>query len=205
MGPRGGCSQSEFACCQKELRRDVKGDSAGGMARADSVRGNDIGAECLFSLVSCEAPALADHPRRPICAAVNEALSALSGDFNRLYARPSRSSNFASEPMVPTSPDKLLRTLLLQAFYPVRSERQLMELDYNLFFRWFVGLPTDAPVTAGDHDRLLAIIGDRNASQKHVWRARIVLLTAGGHGTTKNPETIIAAVRRGHQTLDSLH
>ena len=103
-----------------------------------SVRGNDIGAECLFSLVSCEAPALADHPRRPICAAVNEALSALSGDFKRLYARPSRSSNFASEPVVPTSPDKLLRTLLLQAFYSVRSERQLMELDYNLLFRWFV-------------------------------------------------------------------
>ncbi len=62
----------------------------------------------------------------------------LSPDFEGLYAR-------AGRPSIP--PEKLLRALLLQAFYSVRSERQLMEqLDYNLLFRWFVGLAMDAPV-----------------------------------------------------------
>ncbi len=62
----------------------------------------------------------------------------MSAEFEKLYSAQGR-------PSVP--PEKLLRALLLQAFYPVRSERQLMEqLDYNLLFRWFVGLAMDAPV-----------------------------------------------------------
>jgi transposase len=71
-----------------------------------------------------------DHPLRAIDKIVNAALTALSSEFEKLYARSGR-------PSIP--PEKLLRALLLQAFYSVRSERQLMEqLDYNLLFRWFV-------------------------------------------------------------------
>jgi transposase len=80
----------------------------------------------------------ADHPLRAIRELVDTALKALSRDFDKLYARDGR-------PSIP--PERLLRALLLQAFYTVRSERQLMEqLDYNLLFRWFVGLSADDPV-----------------------------------------------------------
>jgi transposase len=117
------------------------------------MRGTDGRTEGLFSYVSCEARVPADHPLRLIRAVVDEALEALSAEFERLYARVGR-------PSIP--PEKLLRALLLQAFYSVRSERQLMEqLDYNLLFRWFVGLSMDAPVWdastfSKNRDRLLA-------------------------------------------------
>ncbi|QYU70810.1 IS5 family transposase [Leptolyngbya sp. 15MV] len=102
------------------------------------MRGEDAQTAALFSYVSCEARVPSDHPLRVIRAVVDEALEALSGEFEGLYARVGR-------PSIP--PEKLLRALLLQAFYTVRSERQLMEqLDYNLLFRWFVGLAMDAPV-----------------------------------------------------------
>jgi transposase len=102
------------------------------------MRGSDERTESLFSYVSCEARVPADHPLRPIRAIVDEALEVLSGEFTRLYSTTGRPS---------IAPEKLLRALLLQAFYSVRSERQLMEqLDYNLLFRWFVGLSMDAPV-----------------------------------------------------------
>ena len=80
----------------------------------------------------------AEHPLRSILPLVDGVLSGLSGEFQQLYALNGR-------PSIP--PEKLLRALLLQAFYSVRSERQLMEqLDYNLLFRWFVGLGVDDPV-----------------------------------------------------------
>ena len=102
------------------------------------MRGSDEKSEGLFSYVSCEARVPADHPLRPIRAIVDEALEVLSPQFEALYSRVGR-------PSIP--PEKLLRALLLQAFYSVRSERQLMEqLDYNLLFRWFVGLSMDAPI-----------------------------------------------------------
>ena len=102
------------------------------------MRGADEGSEGLFSYVSCSARVPKDHPLRTIRRLVDGALEALSGDFAKLYARLGR-------PSIP--PEKLLRALLLQAFYSVRSERQLMEqLDYNLLFRWFVGLSMDAPI-----------------------------------------------------------
>jgi transposase len=117
------------------------------------MRGSDEQTEGLFSYVSCEARVPAGHPLRLIRAVVDEALEALSGEFEGLYARVGRPS---------IAPEKLLRALLLQAFYSVRSERQLMEqLDYNLLFRWFVGLSMDAPVWdastfSKNRDRLLA-------------------------------------------------
>ncbi len=78
------------------------------------------------------------HPLRSIRQIANGALSDLSGDFAAMYARLGRPS---------IAPEKLLRASLLQAFYSVRSERQLMErLDFDLLFRWFVGLGIDDPV-----------------------------------------------------------
>src|ERR1700759_1279697 len=102
------------------------------------MRGEDEGSEGLFSYVSCSARVPKDHPLRTIRRLVDEALEALSGDFAKLYAKLGR-------PSIP--PEKLLRALLLQAFYSVRSERQLMEqLGYNLLFRWLVGLSRDAEI-----------------------------------------------------------
>ena len=102
------------------------------------MRGRDRRTEGLFSYVSCESRVPAGHPLRSVLPLVDGVLSGLSGEFQRLYAVNGR-------PSIP--PEKLLRALLLQAFYSVRSERQLMQqLDYNLLFRWFVGLGVDDPV-----------------------------------------------------------
>ncbi len=102
------------------------------------MRGSDDRSEGLFSYVSCEARVPAGHPLRAIRAIVDEALEVLSAEFEGLYARVGRPS---------IAPEKLLRSLVLQACYSIRSERQLMEqLDYNLLFRWFVGLSMDAAV-----------------------------------------------------------
>ena len=102
------------------------------------MRGADEQTSSLFSYVSCEARVPLSHPLRCIRAVVDEALDVLSPDFDGMYAQAGRPS---------IAPEKLLRALLLQAFYSIRSERQLMEqLDYNLLFRWFVGLSMDAPV-----------------------------------------------------------
>src|SRR5215212_11545875 len=102
------------------------------------MRGPDRRTEGLFSYVSCESRVPAGHPLRAILPVADAALAALAGGFQQLYAMNGR-------PSIP--PEKLLRALLLQAFYSVRSERQLMEqLDYNLLFRWFVGLGMDDPV-----------------------------------------------------------
>jgi transposase len=103
-----------------------------------AMRGEDVRTESLFSYLSCEARVPQDHPLRPIRTLVDQALTVLSPAFDQLDSDLGR-------PSIP--PEKLLRTLLLQAFYSVRSERQLMEqLDYNLLFRWFVGLAMDAPI-----------------------------------------------------------
>ena len=93
------------------------------------MRGGDVRAEGLFCYVSCEGRVPRDHPLRRVLPLVDAALADLSDEFAGLYAPIGR-------PSIP--PEKLLRALLLQAFYSVRSERQLMEqLDYNLLFRWF--------------------------------------------------------------------
>ena len=102
------------------------------------MRGSDRQAGNLFSYVDIEARVAADHPLRQIRLLVNEALGHLDRAFDRLYADEGR-------PSVP--PERLLRASLLQLFYSIRSERQLMErLDFDLLFRWFVGLGIDDPV-----------------------------------------------------------
>ena len=116
------------------------------------MRGGDGRSGELFSYVDLEARVRADHPLRAIRSIVNEALLALEREFAALYARLGRPS---------IAPEKLLRAMLLQAFYSIRSERQLMErLEYDLLFRWFVGIGIDD--AAWDHstfsknrDRLL--------------------------------------------------
>jgi transposase len=102
------------------------------------MRGDDQQSSHLFSDLSPEQRVPADHPLRPIRAMTDEALRRLSPKFEALYATTGR-------PSVP--PEHLLRALLLQVLYSVRSERLLMEqLQYNLLFRWFVGLDLDDPV-----------------------------------------------------------
>jgi transposase len=102
------------------------------------MRGNDQQQSGMFSYVSLEERVPASHPLRAIRALVDEVLRAMAKDFDGLYAKTGR-------PSVP--PERLLRAVLLQMFYSVRSERMLMEqMDYNLLFRWFVGLELDEPV-----------------------------------------------------------
>jgi len=116
------------------------------------MRGDDRQPSHLFSYVSPEARVPKDHPLRSIRTMVDELLRTMSPDFDALYAAVGR-------PSIP--PERLLRAQLLQFFYSVRSERLLMEqLDYNILFRWFVGLDLDEPiwdvtVFTKNRDRLL--------------------------------------------------
>jgi transposase len=102
------------------------------------MRGTDRETGKLFSYASPESLVPQDHPLRAIRALVNAALERLSPRFTRMYAEEGRPS---------IAPERLLRALLLQALFTIRSERQLMQqISYNLLFRWFVGLSMDAPV-----------------------------------------------------------
>src|SRR5712672_274200 len=116
------------------------------------MRGSDKRSRELFSYIDLEQRVRQDHPLRAIRSLTDAALESLSADFAALYSGMGR-------PSIP--PEMLLRAMLLQAFYSIRSERQLMErLEFDLLFRWFVGLGVDDP--AWDHstfsknrDRLL--------------------------------------------------
>jgi transposase len=102
------------------------------------MRGSDAVSGKLFSYVDLEKRVPADHPLRVIREVVNATLLAMSVEFDALYSPFGRES-------IP--PERLLRALLLQAFYTIRSERQLVErIDFDLLFRWFVGLGVDDPV-----------------------------------------------------------
>lgn len=116
------------------------------------MRGSDKRSGELFSYVDLERRVRADHPLRTIRRLTDAALQALSGEFATLYSGMGRPS---------IAPEMLLRAMLLQAFYSVRSERQLMErLEFDLLFRWFVGIGVDDPVWdhssfSKNRDRLL--------------------------------------------------
>src|SRR5208337_995167 len=116
------------------------------------MRGGDKRTGELFSYVDLEKRVRSGHPLRAIRGLVNEALVALEHEFSALYAPIGR-------PSIP--PEKLLRAMLLQAFYSIRSERQLMErLEFDLLFRWFVGIGVDDAVWdhstfSKNRDRLL--------------------------------------------------
>jgi transposase len=116
------------------------------------MRGDDRQPDAMFSYVSAEQRVPKDHPLRAIRTLVDGVLRDMSRDFDGLYATVGR-------PSIP--PERLLRAQLLQIFYSIRSERLLMEqLDYNLLFRWFVGMEMDEPiwdvtVFTKNRDRLL--------------------------------------------------
>jgi transposase len=116
------------------------------------MRGDEKKQQSMFSYVSQEQRIPKDHPLRAIRKMVDQALEGMSDWFSQLYSHMGR-------PSIP--PEQLLRALLLQVFYTIRSERLLMEqLDYNLLFRWFVGLSMDDPVWdhstfSKNRDRLL--------------------------------------------------
>jgi transposase len=117
------------------------------------MRGHDEQAAHLFSYVSPEERIPEDHPLRAIRQMTDRVLATLSPEFTRMYSKIGRPS---------IAPEKLLGALLLQVLYTVRSERLLMEqLEYNLLFRWFIGLNVDDPVWdptvfSNNRDRLLA-------------------------------------------------
>ena len=116
------------------------------------MRGEDTQQATMFSYLSPEGRVPAEHPLRPVRRLVDRVLARLNGRFEQMYAASGRPS---------IAPEKLLRALLLQILYSVRSERQLMEqLDYNLLFRWFVGMNMDEEVWvptvfSKNRDRLL--------------------------------------------------
>jgi len=102
------------------------------------MRGTDRQTGKLFSYASPESLVPRDHPLRAIRLLVNAALDRLSPAFQAIYAEGGRPS---------IAPEKLLRALLLQALFSIRSERQLMQqITYNMLFRWFTGLAMDVPV-----------------------------------------------------------
>ena len=117
-----------------------------------AMRGDDPRNDSMFSYVTPEARVRPDHPLRPIRRMTDAALQRLSPRFDRLYSTTGR-------PSIP--PEKLLRALLLQFLYSIRSERLLMEeLEYSILYRWFVGLSLDDPVWdattfSKNRDRLL--------------------------------------------------
>jgi transposase len=117
------------------------------------MRGSDKRSGSMFSYVDLEVRVRRDHPLRAIRQLADAALESLTAAFGELYARTGR-------PSIP--PEMLLRAMLLQAFYTIRSERLLMErLEFDLLFRWFVGLSIDDPVWdhsvfSKNRDRLLA-------------------------------------------------
>jgi transposase len=120
--------------------------------RASTMRGADGMQEALFTLAKLEDFVPAEHPLRAIRGVVNEALAGLNSLFNTVYADSGRAS---------VAPEKLLRAMLIQVLFSVRSERQLMEqIRYNLLYRWFIGLAIDDAVWdhsvfAKNRDRLL--------------------------------------------------
>src|SRR5947207_10737056 len=142
------------------------------------MRGKDEQQLDVFSYVSPEQRVPPAHPLRPLRVMTDEALKELQPRFHKLYAKTGRPS---------IAPEKLLRALLLQALYSVRSERMLMEqLDYNLLFRWFVGLNMDdgvwdPTVFSKNRDRLLEADIARLFFQAVVEEARVLGLLSDEH------------------------
>ena len=162
------------------------------------MRGADEQSGSMFSYVSLEARVPPDHPLRAIRRITDQALEQLSPRFGALYIHFGR-------PSVP--PEKLLRALLLQALYTIRSERQLMEqLDYNLLFRWFVGLGMDdavwSPTTfSKNRDRLLDgdITGLSALENAIDVRGRAPVLVPFGHPVRHEPSPTCEFIRPRHR------
>ena len=144
------------------------------------MRGNDEQQGAVFSYVSAEQRIAADHPLRKMREMTDVALRQLSAEFDQIYAAGGRPS---------IAPEKLLRALVLQVLYTRRSERLLMEeMNYNLLFRWFVGLEMDDPVwdvtvCTKTRERLLAGAVAQKFFQAVVEQARAAGLLSDEHFT----------------------
>ena len=142
------------------------------------MRGDDVQQGGMFSYVSLESRVPADHPLRGIKALLDEALKGMSRDFERVYASEGR-------PSIP--PERLVRASTLQILYSIRSERLLCEqLDYNLLFRWFVGLSIDEPIWnhssfTKNRDRLIEARVARKLLRRVVRKARAAQLLSNEH------------------------
>ena len=161
------------------------------------MRGDDVQQGGMFSYVSLEARVPDNHPLRGIKQLLDEALAAMSRDFDRVYAAEGR-------PSIP--PERLVRASTLQILYSIRSERLLCEqLDYNLLFRWFVGLSIDEPIW--DHssftknrDRLIEAKVARKLLRRIVRKARAAQLLSNEHfsvdGTLIESWAAVKSMRR---------
>jgi transposase len=144
------------------------------------MRGTDQQQSHVFSYISPDQRVRKDHPLRPIRTMVDEILKQLSPQFHKMYAKVGR-------PSIP--PEQLLRAQLLQMLYSVRSERLLMEeMDYNILFRWFVGLNLDDPVWDAtvftkNRDRLLEAEVAKEFLSRVVGQAREKGWTSDEHFT----------------------
>lgn len=142
------------------------------------MRGRDDRVEGIFSYIRLEDRVPADHPLRAIRALTDQVLAALDGRFEAMYSLMGRPS---------IAPEMLLRATLLQAFFSVRSERQLIEkIDYNLLLRWFVGLPIDAAlwhptVFSHNRDRLMAVDVARQFLAALIGLAQVKALLSSDH------------------------
>jgi transposase len=163
------------------------------------MRGSDTRTGELFSYVDLEDRVPAKHPLRVIRRLVNEVLIALDAEFAKIYAATGR-------PSIP--PERLLRALLLQAFYTIRSETQLMEqLDYNLLYRWFVGLGVDEPVWVPtvftkNRDRLLEAEVARKFLSELVNHKEVRVLLSGEHFSVDGTQIAAWASMKSFQAKD---
>jgi transposase len=171
--------------------------SVNALSGVKRVRGADVQQSGLFSYVSLEERVPANHPLRGVRALLNEALETMHRDFERVYAEGGRAS-------IP--PERLVRALILQVLYSIRSERLLCEqLDYNLLFRWFVGLSVDEPIW--DHstftknrERLIEAKVARKLLRRVIRRARAARLLSNEHfsvdGTLIESWAAVKSMRR---------
>jgi transposase len=166
-----------------------------------AMRGTDTQQSSMFSYLAPEERVPAKHPLRPIRLMVDDAFKALSPTFSRLYSTYGR-------PSIP--PEKLLRALLLQVLYTVRSERMLMEqLEYNLLFRWFVGLNMDEAVWVPtvftkNRDRLLEGDIAEKFFQEVLTQARVADLLSDEHFSVDGTLIEAWASQKSFQRKDKL-
>jgi transposase len=182
------------------------------------MRGDENQQPAMFSYVNLDQRVPADHPLRAIRAMADQALAELSSDFDALYARRGR-------PSIP--PEQLIRALLLQVLYAIRSERQLMErIRYDLLLRWFVGLGIDeeewdATVFTKNRDRLLGGEVSQRLLEAVLEQARSKKLLSEEHFTVdgtlleawasrnsfvpKEPGTVVGTGARGRKCLRDTH
>lgn len=161
------------------------------------MRGADVQQGGLFSYVSVESRIPANHPLRAVRSLLDEALASMSRDFDRVYAEGGRGS-------VP--PERLVRALVLQMLYSIRSERLFMEqLEYKLLFRWFVGLSVDEPVwdhstLTKNRERLIGAKVARKLLRRVVRQARRAGLLSNEHfnvdGTLIESWATVKSMRR---------